>query len=47
MKKRLLVDELGRTLGILVAGRPQAEPFRETHTVPIADINKTGLPKGR
>jgi len=47
MKQRLLVDELGRTLGILVAGRPQAEPFRETHTVPIADINKTGLPKGR
>ena len=45
MKKRLLVDELGRTLGILVAGRPQAEPLRETHTVPIADINKTGLPK--
>ena len=39
----LLIDELGRTLGILVAGRTQAEPFREAHSVPIADINRTGL----
>jgi hypothetical protein len=42
---RLLVDELGRTLGILVAGRPQAEAFREAHAVPIAEINKTGHPR--
>ena len=42
---RLLIDELGRTLGILVAGRPQAEAFREAHAVPIAVINKTGLPR--
>ena len=41
---RLVIDELGRTLGILVAGRPQAEAFRGAHGVPIADINKTGLP---
>ena len=43
MDTRLLIDELGRTLGILVAGQTQAEPFREAHTVPIADINKTRL----
>jgi len=41
MDTRLLIDELSRTLGILVAGRPHAEPFREAHTVPIVDIEKT------
>jgi hypothetical protein len=43
MDTSLLIDELGRTLGILVAGRPQPEAFREAHAVPIADINKTRL----
>ena len=34
MGDRLLVDELGRTLGVLVPGRTQAETLRKAHAIP-------------